>query len=463
MKARIFSIPSVFSVIICIFIGYDCFRSTLSTLRPQDPAKLTAKERLELDGELNALYPERTSLLSQLPYEVNVPDLFINAESAILIDSATGSILFEKNADEPIPPASMTKLVEMYVVFEAIENGEVSLDDEVPLPPQSWAVNLPSDASIMFLAQGQHVTLRELLLGLSIASGNDASIAVANYICGNMEDFVQRMNSVIESLGLKNTHFVESSGYSEKNITTARDFVSFCRVYINRFPYAISDFHSQKILRYPLQKNLPDNQKSQGDSQAIVQYNTNKMLGTLDGCDGLKTGFIYESGYNIALTAKRGRTRFLSVTMKGPGKGSIQGNKYRNQDGNTLMSYAFDTFYDYTAENKNHTFTVGTLGSQLKSIKLIPCRDETFSVPHIKGDTARDSAESVKARAYIPEYVFGNIKKGSQYGTITYSIDDNVLQIIPLVADRDSSCTSGYAYLRDKYTSILLEILRNNN
>ena len=92
----------------------------------------------------------------------------------------------------------MTKLVEMYVVFEAVKNEEVSLDDVVPLPPQCWAKNLPSDASIMFLGEGQVVTLRELLLGLAIASGNDASIAVANYVCKDMETFVARMNSVVK-------------------------------------------------------------------------------------------------------------------------------------------------------------------------------------------------------------------------------------------------------------------------
>ena len=93
------------------------------------------------------------------------------------------------------------------------------------------------------------------------------------------------MNKVISDLGLKKTHFVESSGYSEKNITTAREFAAFCRKYIEKFPESIKDYHSQKVLRYPLEKNLPKEQKDQGDSQAVIQYNTNKLLGLLDGCD----------------------------------------------------------------------------------------------------------------------------------------------------------------------------------
>ena len=150
--------------------------SVHSLVNPKDPMPLNTAQTELLEDTLNQNYPSRTKIVTPLPYKTIPADLFINAESAIIIDKDTGNILFEKNADMLIPPASMTKLVEMYVVFEAVANGEVSLDDTVPLPKESWAVNLPSDASIMFLAQGQSVTLRELLLGLAIASGNDASI-----------------------------------------------------------------------------------------------------------------------------------------------------------------------------------------------------------------------------------------------------------------------------------------------
>src|SRR5574344_1148313 len=299
----------------------------------ENPLPLTDNEPNFLISQLDTNYKERSQILSELPYKTVPVKLDIAAESAILIDTATGSILFEKNADEIIPPASMTKLVEMYVVFNAVKAGEVTLDDVVPLPKQSWAINMPYDASLMFLAQGQTVTLRELLLGLAIASGNDASVAVAYYICGGMEPFVKRMNDAVQALGLTHTHFVESSGYSEKNVTTAREFASFARVYINTFPEALAQFHSQKQISYPLQRNLPEWEQKDGDKQAVTQYNTNKLLGVLPGCDGLKTGFIFESGYNLALTAKRYGTRFLSVTMKGPGKGTAQGNKYRVHNG----------------------------------------------------------------------------------------------------------------------------------
>lgn len=409
-----------------------------SFIHPRTPQQLTAEQQQQLFSVLDNTFPERKALVSALPYQTVPANLFVNAESAILIDTATGSILYEKNADEEIPPASMTKLVEMYVVFNAVKAGDVSLDDIVPLPPECWAVNMPYDASLMFLAQGQKVTLRELLLGLAIASGNDASIAVAQYVCGSMDAFVKRMNDAVQSLGLTHTHFVESSGYSEQNITTAREFASFARVYINTFPQAIEQFHSQKELHYPLAHNLPEWQQNQGDQQAITQYNTNKLLGVLPGCDGLKTGFIFESGYNLALTAKRYGTRFLSVTMRGPGHGSAEGNVYRTADGTTLMEFAFHGFADYHAPTGDnaHVFTVGVPGGKQKTITLVPAYDETLTVPFITSDSPGGAAASVKVTAQIPTCIYKCTQAGKQYGTISYKIGDTVLRTIPLVADR---------------------------
>ena len=435
IRARIILVSSLL-VLTAFFSALGI--SVHSLMNPKDPVPLSTEQTELLENTLNQNYPSRTSLVTPLPYKTIPADLFINAESAIIIDKDTGNILFEKNADMLIPPASMTKLVEMYVVFEAVANGEVTLDDIVPLPKESWAVNLPSDASIMFLAQGQSVTLRELLLGLAIASGNDASIAVAKYICKDMESFVERMNKVIKDLGLEKTHFVESSGYSEKNVTTAREFAAFCRKYIEKFPESIRDYHSQKVLRYPLEKNLPKEQKNQGDSQAVIQYNTNKLLGLLDGCDGLKTGFIYESGYNIALTSERNGRRFISITMKGPGRGSVQGNKFRIQDGTTLMEFAFSKFAPYKGNEKERTYTIGCSGTEWKSIKLIPAMDEKFSVPFITGTTPEDAASMIEVTVNIPPYINGEVQCGQELGYLNYSLDGKNLRKIPLVADRQN-------------------------
>lgn len=436
-------ILSIFSVLF-VLLAAQAF-SVYRLLNPKEPLPLSLEQQNILEQALNKKYPERTAIVSELPFQYVPADLFVNAESAVVVDFATGNILFEKNADVQIPPASMTKLVEMYVVFEAVENKEISLDDIVPLPPESWARNLPSDASIMFLDEGQKVTLRELLLGLSVASGNDASIAVAKYVCGNIDSFVERMNQTVKKMGLVKTSFVESSGYSEKNVTTAKEFSAFCRKYIERFPFAIREFHSQKILRYPLAKNLPpESARINGDSQAVIQYNTNKLLGVLDGCDGLKTGFIYESGFNIALTAERNGVRYISVTMKGPGSGTAQGNIYRVKDGTNLMEYAFSKFSPYIAKQP-HTFYIGVAGSSLKSVRLVPAGSENFSVPFISGASPKDAARKIHVTANIPKCIFGEFDEGEQFGTLSYSLDGRVLNTVPLVADRKSERVNFFA------------------
>ncbi|MGN0729257.1 D-alanyl-D-alanine carboxypeptidase family protein [Treponema sp.] len=431
---------AVFSILalLVIFISGQAV-SVYAILHPREPEPLTEEQKIFLADVLDKKFPARNETVSRLPFQFSPADLPVNAQSAIVIDFATGNILFEKNADAEIPPASMTKLVEMYVVFEAVENREASLDDVVPLPPESWARNLPQDASVMFLDEGQRVTLRELLTGLAVASGNDASVAVANYICGSMDSFVARMNHAVKKMGLEKTEFVDSSGYSEKNVTTAREFSAFCRNYISRFPDSLREFHSKKILRYPLGKNLPAaSAQKNGDGLAVVQYNTNKLLGNLEGCDGLKTGFINESGYNIALTAERNGVRYISVTMRGPGNGTAQGNFYRVKDGTCLMEFAFSKFSPYIAEQE-HSFCVGTSGSSVKSIRLVPAASENFSVPFIAGNSPQEAAAQVQVEArMMPRAIFGEIDAGTQFGVLTYSVNGVVLNSVPLVADRNS-------------------------
>lgn len=433
-----------------------------SVIKTPPLGERTLEQEKKLSSVLDTLYPERKSVgLTPLPKEYfGLDEYEIEARSAIIVDVKTGSIIWEKNADEQIPPASMTKIVEMYVVLEAVKNGTISLDDVVPLPPESWEVNLPSDASRMHLAKGQVVTLRELLLGLAIASGNDASIAVANYVAGNMEDFVSRMNGAVKRFGLEKTHFVESSGYSEKNLTTAREFALFARQYILDFPDALKEFHAKPSLRYPTRKNMPDG----STPVSYTQNNTNKLLSKIQGCDGLKTGFIYESGYNISVTAEMNGTRFLSVTMGGPGNNTVEGNSFRVSDNMTLFNYAFSHYADYhapTEENK-HEFTVGIFGGAEKSVKLVPAFDETFTVPKITSDSPTGAAASVYVRADVPRYLYGKIECGKQYGTITYMIDDEVLRVLPLVADRDVELGGFFNRTLGKLDEILLDAIIKN-
>ncbi|MBP5465725.1 MAG: D-alanyl-D-alanine carboxypeptidase [Treponema sp.] len=453
-------------ILLILFWAVYLYNEAKLTLNVQELPSLSASQQRYLEEKLDAKYPERLAYpLAPLPYDYQLPELDIAAECAILIDTATGSILYEKNADEPVPPASLTKIVEMYVIFQAVQNGEAALDDEVPLPPQAWAANLPPDASRMGLAEGERVTLRELLLGLAIASGNDASIACAYHIAGSMDEFVRRMNAVVQEQGLTSTHFVESSGYSAENVTTAREFAAFASAYIRQFPFALREFHSRESLSYPLRRNMSDAEKAAGARLTYTQPNTNKLLGQLKGCDGLKTGYIDESGYNISVTAQQNGTRFLSVTLRGPGKGTAEGNKYRVADNLTLFNYAFASFADYHSGKNSalpslagdHAWTVALLGSSERAVRLVPALDETFTVPVLEEDSPTAAASSVSVTVDIPDTILGGVSCGEQYGTIHYWLGDRELRSLPLVADRDSPEGNLFARISGKLIQKTLE------
>ncbi len=157
----------------------------------------------------------------------------------------------------------------------------------------------------------------------------------------------------------------------------------------------------------------------------------------MDGCDGLKTGYIDESGYNLALTARRHGTRFLSVTMKGPGNNPKEGNEWRKKDGSTLIEWAFKSFSDYKDMTRVKPYFLRAKGSKEIGVNLVPAfYPESITVPFIYGNSPEESVQNVKVVTEIPEYLTGNISKGTELGKISFILDDYVLDTIPLVADR---------------------------
>jgi len=353
----------------------------------------------------------------------------IHARSAILVDAASGSVLFEKNADDPVPPASMTKLVAMYTAFHAAERGEISFDDVIEPPPESWAVNIPPGSSLMFLGQGQRVTVREILSGMAVASGNDAAIALAVHVSGSVPAFIERMNSEMRMLGFPVTRFAEPSGLSELNMTTAREFADFALVYIRDYPEALRAFHAQRAISYPMPWNLP----AGGTESPVTQNATNRLLGMLEGCDGLKTGFINESGYNLSLTAERNGDRFISVTLGGPGTGSTEGNRLRIQDGQNLMEWAFGNFLTVRTEAVRPVI-MPVWGGKQESIRLIPARSASFTAPA----GIRTALPALVRRLVITGQVTAPVDAGEELGRMDYSLGGTVVHSVPLVADRGS-------------------------
>jgi D-alanyl-D-alanine carboxypeptidase (penicillin-binding protein 5/6) len=313
------------------------------------------------------------------------------------------------------------------LAYKAVSEGRISLSDPVTIHREDCAPDLPYRSSLMFLEAGMRVSLKELLVGLAIPSGNDAAFAVARAVSGDIESFARDMNQEVRGFGLRNTRFVEPSGLSEKNMTTARDFSSFCRSYISLHPQALTELHSLPEIRFPLLENMPAGYK--GGERAIEQKNKNSLIFDYPGCDGLKTGYIDESGYNIALTAQREGTRLIAVLLGGPGSSTVSGSVIRAMNGKKLLDYGFDHFV--------------TMRPQIVSIKPVRIwKGKTGELALEPGSELVFTARKAEAPTIVCKVerdleAMAPIRKGQAMGELVFSSSGKVVKRIPLVAAAD--------------------------
>jgi len=241
----------------------------------------------------------------------------LDVRSAILLDMNTGRILYEQNADEPIPPASLTKVLSMYVTMDQVRAGKASLRDNVKVSRRAFSTG----GSRMFLKQGETLPLDDLLEGMAVSSGNDASVATAEHIGGNVDGFVQMMNAKAKTLGMKNSVFRNPHGLpAAGQHTTARDMLLLSRAYLAQYPEALR-YHSTRYIKH----------------NKVITTNKNPLLGNCEGADGLKTGWVFASGYNLISTVKRGKTRLLAVVL------GAETTQARAQEVNRLVEAGFRT------------------------------------------------------------------------------------------------------------------------
>jgi len=265
----------------------------------------------------------------------------LTAKSAILIEEDTGKVLYAYNADEPFPPASLTKMVTLEIVLDQIDEGLLDPAQIVVPKANAWAVNQPTGSSLMFLGPHQRLTIEQLLEGLTIASGNDAAVELADLVAGSVSDFVELMNQEVERLGFRQMHFVDPAGIHSGNRITAREYAEFCRRFIRLHPDALPNLLSVKKIVYPLSENLTDGNRE----QPIVQFNRNLLLWKNDGVDGLKTGYIDQSGYNSAVTAERDGMRLIAVVLGIPGHiGDTAAEHQREVESEALLDWGFSNF-----------------------------------------------------------------------------------------------------------------------
>lgn len=225
----------------------------------------------------------------------------LNAHSAILVDMGDGRILYEQDPDAPIAPASITKVLTLYIVLEALKEGRLQPWENVRV--SSRAAN--TGGSRMGLKTGHIVPVEELVKGMAVVSGNDACVAIAEHMSGTVEDFVRVMNRKARELGMSRSNFTTPNGLpSPGQVSTARDLAKLSVAYLRRFPESLS-IHSMQSYTY----------------RGTTHRNANRLLGTCPGVDGLKTGFVCSAGYNQTATCRRGETRLLAVVLGAPSPG----------------------------------------------------------------------------------------------------------------------------------------------
>jgi len=223
------------------------------------------------------------------------PRIKLKAKSAILVNDSTGRVLFAKNPDRPMQPASLTKILSLYLVHEAIAQGKIQSTDMVKISINAQITG----GSSMYLVDETEVVLDDLIKGIAVVSANDASVAVAEHLGGSIDGFVRMMNAKAKTLGMKRSHFVNPNGLPAKGqVSTARDILKLSRAYIRNFPEALQ-VHSMQEYTFA----------------NITQRNSNNLLGQCEDVDGLKTGFVRAAGFHLVATAKRGDTRLIAVVM----------------------------------------------------------------------------------------------------------------------------------------------------
>jgi len=362
----------------------------------------------------------------------------VSARSVVVMDMATGTLLYTKAPDLPIPPASLTKLVTLHLVYNELAAGRLRKDELVTIDPRDCSPSVPLGSSLMYLRPGMKVSVFDLMLGAAVVSGNDAAFALARRVAGSNEDFARLMNTEMDRLGFPGLRFVEPSGLSEKNMATASDFARFCRLYLKLHPQAIAELHSQRYIEFPRPEHSVPGFSPEG---RILQYNKNDLVLDYPGCDGLKTGYIIEAGFNLAATAERDRTRFVIVTLGGGGATTAGGGAIRKSDGARLLDWAFANWKSASPPLPAIPPLQVWYGTDHR-LTLVPGSDAAVTLPP-------SAIPGLAVRAEIPRFIEAPVAKGEKIGELIYTSAGQVVRRVNLVASLSIDRGNIAIYLRD--------------
>ena len=348
----------------------------------------------------------------------------VTAPSAILMEMTTGTVLYEKDADTARPPASVTKVMTMLLIFDALAEGKIQLEDKVTTSEYASSMG----GSQVFLETGEKQTVETLLKCISIASANDACVAMAEYISGNEEEFVRQMNLRAEGLGMKHTHFVNCNGLdAEGHETSARDIALMSRELLLKYP----EIHNYCTI---WMENITHT-TSKGSSEFGLT-NTNKLIRQYEYATGLKTGSTGKAKFCVSATAEKNGVSLIAVIMR------AEDSKARFKDAVTLLNYGFGKCQMYTDENMPSLDPISVTGGIQESLSLEYEKKFTYL------DTTGANLNAVTSRFQIPDKVNAPVKKGDTVGQRIYYLDEKEIGSVNLLAEETVKKAGFFDYLR---------------
>ena len=345
--------------------------------------------------------------------------------SVILMEVTTGTVLAEKNAQEQRSPASITKIMTLLLIFEELEKGTLRLEDEVITSAHAKSMG----GSQVYLEEGEKQTVETMIKCIVVASGNDASVAMAEHIAGSEDGFVDKMNQKAKELGMKDTHFEDCCGLtdSDGHYTTAEDVARMSRELITKYP---------QILKYSSiwMENIT-HVTAQGTKEFGLT-NTNKLIRSLDGCVGLKTGSTSKARFCISAVAKRENLTLLAVVMGAPD------SKIRNRDASSLLNYGFGSCQMYEDDNEEKLSPAPVQRGVEDTVK---CR---ILEPFCYLDMEGRNLENIEKEIQIKEGITAPVKKGDVLGKAVFMLDGEVIGETDIIATENVEKAGFFDYLK---------------
>ena len=326
----------------------------------------------------------------------------LNLDSYILVEASTNTVIAEFNSDNQISPASMTKVMSGYVIADQIASGAISLDDKVLISEKAWKTG----GSKMFIEAGKRISVRDLLSGIVIQSGNDATVAMAEYVAGSEEGFVDFMNAYASELGLSNTLFQNAVGWTDPNhFSSAKDLAHLTKALINNFPDHYATYKEKEFT-----------------FSGIRQLNRNKLLWRDDTVDGVKTGHTESAGYCLISSAKRNDMRLIAVVAGSPSENDRLISSQR------LLEYGFRFFATQKLIEKDSEITVAKVwGGKIDEVSLGTYEDIFLTLP-------RSDFKNIKANYKFKNNIQAPISAGDVIGDIEFMSNERVVLSAPLIA-----------------------------